>query len=125
MRKLLGKVKNPSKAKEYRRKLSIRQKVSGTSERPRNLVLRKQIKTYSFKLLMMPQEKLCSVCKLLVRTLLAAAPTKRVQKFVGEALAKKLMKATGKECSFLIGTKKIYWCCCSSCESIRENGVQI
>ena len=35
MRKPLGKVKNPSLAKKLRRKLSIRAKISGTSERPR------------------------------------------------------------------------------------------
>lgn len=35
MRKVLGKINNPTKAKEYRRRLSIRKKVEGTSERPR------------------------------------------------------------------------------------------
>jgi large subunit ribosomal protein L18 len=35
MRKVLGKIKNPTKAKEYRRRLSIRKKVEGTAERPR------------------------------------------------------------------------------------------
>lgn len=35
MRKVLGKIKNPTKAKEYRRRLSIRQKVEGSAERPR------------------------------------------------------------------------------------------
>ncbi len=35
MRKSLKKIKNPSKAKENRRKLSIRKKVIGTTDRPR------------------------------------------------------------------------------------------
>lgn len=35
MRKIVGKIKNPTKAKEYRRRLSIRKKVEGSSERPR------------------------------------------------------------------------------------------
>jgi large subunit ribosomal protein L18 len=35
MRKELGKIKNASKAKQYRRKLSIRKKVVGSKERPR------------------------------------------------------------------------------------------
>jgi ribosomal protein L18 len=35
MRKNIGKIKNPSKAKEYRRKLSIRKKVVGSESRPR------------------------------------------------------------------------------------------
>ena len=35
MRKSIKTIKNPSKAKEARRKLSIRRKVIGTSERPR------------------------------------------------------------------------------------------
>ena len=35
MRKNTGKIKNESKAKEYRRKLSIRKKVVGSSEAPR------------------------------------------------------------------------------------------
>ncbi|MDA8791685.1 50S ribosomal protein L18 [Bacteriovoracaceae bacterium] len=35
MRKKLGKIKNASKAKQYRRKLSIRNKVEGSTERPR------------------------------------------------------------------------------------------
>ncbi len=35
MRKVLGKINNPTKAKEYRRRLSIRKKVEGTADRPR------------------------------------------------------------------------------------------
>ena len=35
MRKSLKKIKNPSKAKEQRRKLSTRKKIIGTTERPR------------------------------------------------------------------------------------------
>jgi large subunit ribosomal protein L18 len=35
MRKSLAKIKNPSKAKEYRRKLSIRKKIIGTADMPR------------------------------------------------------------------------------------------
>lgn len=40
MRKQLGKIKNDKKKKEYRRKLSIRKKVSGTTERPRLCVVK-------------------------------------------------------------------------------------
>jgi large subunit ribosomal protein L18 len=35
MRKQQGKIKNPKLANKYRRKLSLRSKLSGTSERPR------------------------------------------------------------------------------------------
>lgn len=35
MRKNLAKIKNPTKAKEHRRKLSIRKKVIGSADRPR------------------------------------------------------------------------------------------
>jgi large subunit ribosomal protein L18 len=35
MRKSLAKIKNPSKAKEYRRKLSIRKKIIGSADMPR------------------------------------------------------------------------------------------
>jgi len=35
MRKNIAKIKNASKAKEYRRKLSIRKKIVGTTDRPR------------------------------------------------------------------------------------------
>ena len=35
MRKQYKKIKNPTKAKEYRRKLSIRKKINGTAEVPR------------------------------------------------------------------------------------------
>ena len=35
MRKVLGKIKNANAARKYRRKLSIRKSVVGTTERPR------------------------------------------------------------------------------------------
>lgn len=35
MRKYIGRIKKDSEAKKYRRKLNIRSKISGTSERPR------------------------------------------------------------------------------------------
>lgn len=40
MRKQVRKIKNPSLERRYRRKLSIRSKVSGTSERPRLCAIR-------------------------------------------------------------------------------------
>lgn len=40
MRKSLRKIKNDKKAKEYRRKLSIRRKISGTADRPRVCVIK-------------------------------------------------------------------------------------
>jgi len=124
MRKLIGKVKNPTKAKEYRRRLSIRKKVEGSEDRPRlsvaktNKHLRVQAindvtNTTLFSVQTYGKSKVGDQCN--------AESAKKV----GAAIAAELKKANISSAVFDRNGKQFTGVIKVLADSVRENGIQM
>jgi large subunit ribosomal protein L18 len=124
MRKNIARIKNEAKAKEYRRKLSIRKKIVGSDEKPR-LAVTKSNKHLRVQVI----DDVKSVTLFSVQTFgknkVADHANAEGAKKVGQAIAmtlkqKNLLKAvfdrSGKQYTGVIKTLA---------DSIRENGIQI
>jgi large subunit ribosomal protein L18 len=124
MRKVLGKIKNPTKAKEYRRRLSIRKKVEGTAERPRVCVTKtnKHLRVQAVDDL--TNKTLFSV-QTYGKTKVADAGNAEGAKKIGAAVAAQLKKANVNVAVFDRSGKQYTGVIKVLADSIRENGIQL
>ena len=124
MRKVLGKIKNPTKAKEYRRRLSIRKKVEGTAERPRVCVTKtnKHLRVQAVNDI--TNVTLFSV-QTYGKTKVAEVGNAEGAKKVGAAVAAQLKKANVNVAVFDRSGKQYTGVIKVLADAIRENGIQL
>lgn len=124
MRKNISKIKNETKAKEYRRKLSIRKKVVGSSEAPR-LCVTKSNKHLRVQVI----DDLKSTTLFSVQTYgkakVAEAANAEGAKKVGAAVSALLKKKNLSKAVFDRSGKQYTGVIKTLADSIRENGIQI
>ena len=124
MRKSLKTIKNASKAKEARRKLSIRKKVIGNSERPRICAT----KTNS-NLFVQVVDDVKGVTLFSVQTFgknsIGSSSNETSAKAVGLEVAKKLGESNIKNAVFDRNGKKYTGVIAALADSVREGGVLI
>lgn len=124
MRKTHKKIKNESKAKEYRRKLSIRKKVNGTAERPRVCATKT-----NKNLFVQVVDDVAGTTLFSVQTYGKSAVSKGANadsaKVVGAAVAKGLVEKNISSAVFDRNGKKYTGVVASIAQAIRENGIQI
>lgn len=124
MRKYLGKIKNPSKAKEYRRKLSIRSRVAGTEARPR-ICATKSNKNLFVQVVDDAAGKTLFSVQTFGKNSVGKAANATSAKEVGAALAKKLAEKNITTAVFDRNGKKYTGVVAELAASIRANGIQI
>lgn len=124
MRKNLGKIKNASKAKEYRRKLSIRQKVSGSAERPR-ICATKSNKHLFVQVVDDATGKTLFSVQTFGKSATGSRANAESAKLVGAAVAKKLSEKNISKAVFDRNGKKYTGVVAGLAVAIRENGIQI
>ncbi len=124
MRKVLGKIQNPTKAKEYRRRLSIRKKVEGTAERPRVCVTKTNKHLRAQVVDDLTNKTLFSV-QTFGKTKVAEAGNAEGAKKVGAAVAAELKKAKINVAVFDRSGKQYTGVIKVLADSIRENGIQL
>jgi large subunit ribosomal protein L18 len=124
IRKQQARIKNPSLAKKARRKLAIRKKVSGTSERPRVCVV-KTNKHISVQVVDDSQGKTLFSVQTFGKNAVGGRANKEDAKKVGTAVAEKL-KANKTEKAVFDRNGSIYTGVVAEVASaIRENGITI
>jgi large subunit ribosomal protein L18 len=124
MRKTHKKIKNDSKAKEYRRKLSIRKKVNGTAERPRVCTTKSNKNLFVQVVDDVSGTTLFSV-QTYGKSAVAEGANTESAKAVGAAVAKGLSEKKITTAVFDRSGKKYTGVVATIAQTIRENGIQI
>lgn len=124
MRKTHKKIKNESKAKEYRRKLSIRKKVSGTADRPR-ICTTKTNKNLFVQVVDDVTSKTLFSVQTYGKSAVGKGANAEAAKVVGEAVAKGLNEKNITAAVFDRNGKKYTGVVATIAQAIRENGIQI
>lgn len=124
MRKSLKKIKNESKAKELRRKLSIRKKISGTTERPRICATKSNKHLFVQVIDDVTSKTLFSV-QTFGKNAISGGSNVEGAKSIGTAVAKALIEKNIKVAVFDRNGKKYTGVVASLADSIREGGIQI
>ncbi len=125
MRKSLKKIKNASKAKEQRRKLSTRKKIIGTTERPRICATKTNNNLFVQVIDDASTNKTFFLFKLLEKMLLALTQVLKVLKLLVLAVAKGLAGKNIEKAVFDRNGKKYTGVVAALANSIREGGIQI
>jgi len=125
MRKIRGKISNESLAKRYKRKLSIRKKVNGTTERPRICAIRS-----NKHLVVQVVDDTISKTLFSVQTFgktveKGLANNKAGAKIIGGKVAELLKSNKIEKAVFDRGGFKYAGVIAELVTSIRENGIQI
>jgi large subunit ribosomal protein L18 len=124
MRKSLAKIKNPKKAKEYRRCLSIRKKVIGSAEIPRLCATKTNA---SLRIQAIDDAK--STTLFSVETFgkkkVASGSNSEAAKVVGKTVADKLKKAGITKAVFDRSGKQYIGVLKVLADAVRENGIQM
>lgn len=124
MRKQLKKIKNASKAKIYRRKLSIRNNISGTAERPR-ICATKTNKNLFVQVIDDTQSKTLFSVQTFGKNAVQGASNAEGAKVVGAAVAKKMAEKNITKAVFDRNGRKYTGVVATLADSIREAGIQI
>lgn len=124
MRKNLAKIKNVSKAKEYRRKLAIRKKVVGTGEKPR-LAVTKSNKHLRVQIIDDVKSLTLFSVQTYGKTKVASNCNAESAKKVGAEVASTLKKSNLSKAVFDRSGKQYTGVIKALADSIRENGIQI
>ena len=124
MRKQLGKLKNAAEARRYRRKLSIRAKLSGTSVRPRICAARTN-KHLTVQVIDDATSKTLLCVQTFGKTAVKASNNVEGAKVVGGAVAEALKGIKVEAAVFDRAGYKYHGVIAALVESIRENGIQI
>jgi large subunit ribosomal protein L18 len=124
MRKVHKKIKNESKAKEYRRKLSIRKKINGTAERPRVCATKSNKNIFVQVVDDVAGKTLFSV-QTYGKTAVGNGANAEAAKAVGAAVAKGLSEKNISNAVFDRNGKKYTGVVAAIAQTIRENGIQI
>ena len=124
MRKSLKKVKNEAKAKIYRRKLSIRQRIEGSAERPRICVV-KTNKHLQVQIVDDSVQKTILTVQTFGKNAVGKGSNKESAKIIGQKVAAGL-KGLKIEKAVFDRNGRLYTGVLSTlADSIRENGIQI
>lgn len=124
MRKSLKKIKNPSKAKVYRRKLSIRANITGTADRPR-ICATKSNKNLFVQVIDDTQDKTLFSVQTFGKNATGNGSNAEGAKVVGAAVAKKLSEQNLTKAVFDRNGRKYTGVVAALADSIREAGIQI
>ncbi|MGB0452331.1 MAG: 50S ribosomal protein L18 [Bacteriovoracaceae bacterium] len=125
IRKSLKKFKQESSRKRYRRKLTIRNKVEGTAERPR-IVIHRSNKNIAVQVIDDAAGKTLASAQTFGKAAVGGAKAnKEGAALVGKALAEKMTSAGIKAAVYDRAGYKYHGVVKQIAESIRENGVQI
>jgi large subunit ribosomal protein L18 len=124
MRKSLKKIKNSSKKKELRRKLSIRKKIIGTTDRPRICATKSNTNLFVQIIDDSTNATLFSV-QTFGKNAVGSNSSAESAKIVGAAVAKGLADKSIKNAVFDRNGKKYTGVVATLADSIREGGIQI
>ncbi|MGE3609685.1 MAG: 50S ribosomal protein L18 [Bacteriovoracaceae bacterium] len=124
MRKNISKIKNETKAKEYRRKLSIRKKIVGTSEAPR-LCVTKTNKHLRVQAVDDVKSATLFSVQTYGKTKVGSSANAESAKQVGAAVSVQLKKNNLSKAVFDRSGKQYTGVIKTLADSIRENGIQI
>lgn len=124
MRKTYRKIKNASKAKIYRRKLSIRNKIEGTPERPR-ICATKTNKNLYVQVIDDTEGKTLVSVQTFGKNASEGGANVEGAKAVGADVAKALTGKNIKTAVFDRNGRKYTGVIAALADSIRENGIQI
>ena len=124
MRKSLRTIKNASKAKEHRRKLSIRKKIIGTTDRPRVCATKTNCNLFIQVVDDSIGKTLFSV-QTFGKNSIGKTANAESAKVVGTEVAKRLVEKNIKNAVFDRNGKKYTGVIAALADSIREGGVQI
>lgn len=124
MRKNISKIKNETKAKEYRRKLSIRKKVVGSGEKPR-LSVTKSNKHLRVQIIDDVKSVTLFSVQTYGKTKVASSCNAEGAKKVGAEVAATLKKNNLSKAVFDRSGKQYTGVIKALADSIRENGIQI
>ncbi len=124
IRKQIGKVKNASDVKRQRRKLSIRKKVAGTSDRPRLSITRSN-KHITVQAVDDAANKTLFSVQTYGKNAVKANCNVEGGKLIGAELAKKLGESNIKNAVFDRNGYRYHGVVAAVVEAARENGIQI
>ena len=124
MRKNAAKIKNESKAKEYRRKLSLRKKVIGSAEKPR-LAVTKSNKHIRVQAIDDVKSMTLFSVQTYGKTKVADSCNAEGAKKIGVEVAATLKKNNLSKAVFDRSGKQYTGVIKALADSIRENGIQI
>lgn len=124
MRKNLSKIKNETKSKEYRRKLSIRKKIVGSAEKPR-LAVTKSNKHLRVQVIDDVKSMTLFSVQSFGKTKVASCGNAEGAKKIGAEVAATLKKNNLTKAVFDRSGKQYTGVIKTLADSIRENGIQI
>jgi large subunit ribosomal protein L18 len=124
MRKPIRTIKNASKAKELRRKLAIRKKVAGTTDKPR-ICATKTNSNLFVQVVDDASEKTLFSVQTFGKKAVGTSSNAESAKLVGTEVAKLLGEKNIKNAVFDRNGKKYTGVIATLADSIREGGVQI
>lgn len=124
MRKPLKKIKNESKAKELRRKLSIRKKIIGTTTRPRICATKTNANLFIQVIDDSDNKTLFSV-QTFGKNAVGTGPNSESAKKLGLVIAKNLNDKNISTAVFDRNGKKYTGVIATLADTIREGGIQI
>jgi large subunit ribosomal protein L18 len=124
MRKSYKKVKNPTRAKILRRKLSIRKKIIGTADTPRVSVTKTNKHLFVQVIDDAAGKTLFSV-QTFGKNAVGKAANSESGKLVGNAVSENLKKHNIAKAVFDRGGRKYTGVIATVADSIRENGIQL
>ncbi len=124
IRKQIGKVKKASEERRQRRKLSIRKKVAGTSERPRLSIVRSN-KHITVQAVDDAANKTLFSVQTYGKNAVKASCNVEGAKVVGAELAKKLSEKSIKTAVFDRNGYRYHGVVAAVVNAARENGIQI
>lgn len=124
MRKIQGKIKNASKAKEYRRKLSTRSKLSGSDARPRICATKSNKHLFVQVVNDLTGKTIFSV-QTFGKNAVGKNCNAESAKNVGAAISAKLKENNISDAVFDRNGKKYTGVIAVLADSIRENGIRI
>jgi large subunit ribosomal protein L18 len=124
MRKNISKIKNETKAKEYRRKLSLRKKIIGSAEKPR-LAVTKSNKHLRVQAIDDVKSVTIFSVQTYGKTKAADHANAEGAKIVGAQVATTLKKNNLSKAVFDRSGKQYTGVIKALADSIRENGIQI
>ena len=124
MRKQIGKIRNAKKAKDYRRKLTIRKKIIGSSDRPR-ICATKTNKNLFVQVIDDSASKTLFSVQTFGKSQAAEKCNIESAKKVGASVAEKMKSSNITTAVFDRNGKKYTGIIAALADSIRENGIQI
>jgi large subunit ribosomal protein L18 len=125
MRKPHGKIVSESLRKKMKRKLSIRKKINGTSERPRVCVVRSNKQIRAFVVDDTIGNTLCSVSSFGKNAVVGSSKTKEGAKALGKALAEQLKSKKLDNVVFDRNGRVYTGVIASFADSLRESGIKL